>query len=147
MIQGDRPRVEEFLEDEQLYLRYASQNWVNGELDLSGVKLDKTSVNRSMFSQPEDALFSFENKYRYMGVLWFSVREIPSPVAKPPAPTSVFWPVHDPLEKNYSHSEIWSRKEGFDEEYSKPSATIRVEFRLRLARVLTMDRIRIRASD
>jgi len=147
MIRNGRPPVDLFHGNEHLYLRYGRQNWVDGQLDLTGIKLDKTSVNRGSFSEPEDVLYSVANKYEHMGVVRFSVGEIPSPVSKPPAPASVFWPVHDPLEENYSHSEIWSKKDGVEEDYSKPTAAIRTEFRIRLARVLTEDRICIRATD
>lgn len=147
MFQRSRPPVASFSADEHLYIRYLAVSWIDGRLSHTGInafpnKVEQTSVNRGSFSEPEDVLFSEDGKYAKHGVLRFQVSEIPSPVAgEPSSLVFEFWPKHVPLELNYSHSEIWSRRSGLTSEYDKPPASVRTKFRIMLSQILTADRI------
>ena len=147
MIRDGRPLVVEFHGSEYLYLRYSNKHWVNGELDSTAIRGECPSFNRGSMSEPEDVLYSEDNRYQQMGAVWCSAGEIPSPVSKPPAPAAAFKPVHDPLEDNYSHCEIRSKKVDLSAGEGGASAAFRKEFRIRLARIFTQERISIAASD
>ena len=150
MYWAGRSIIAEFAPDEQLYIRYLGLHWVDGQLDHTGVpfpRMDRTSVNRGSLSEPEDDLFSPTGEYASMGVLEFLVKEIPSSLQAPDIPSYIFWPKHVPLDLNYSHSEIWSKRSESDEEFRKPSPSVKTIFRIRLAQVLTTERICILADD
>jgi hypothetical protein len=146
MYRRDRPVVPVFDPNEQLYLRYRREHWVDGQLLPAGLRFPKTSVNRSRFSEPEDALFSEVGKYNGLGVVRFGVSEIPPRIAQPQGPAYVFFVAHAPLEENYSHSEIWSDHQPRTGEYKEPSKTAKLLFRIGLCRTILQDRVCIEAA-
>jgi len=149
MYWAGRSIIAEFPPDEQLYIRYLGLHWVDGQLDHTGIpfpRVDRTSVNRGSLSEPEDVLFSPTAEYARMGVLRFLAEEIPSPLQAHDTPPYRFYPKHVPLDLNYSHSEIWSKRSESDEEFRKPSPSVKTMFRIRLPQVLTTERICILAD-
>jgi hypothetical protein len=146
MYRRGRAVVPGFDPDEFLYLRYAREHWVGGQLDPAGLRFPKTSVNRSRFSEPEDALFSEIGKYNGLGVVRFGVWEIPPRVDQDQGPTYVFFMKHVPLDDNYSHSEIWSDHGPNAGDYRAPSKTAKLRFRLGLCQKIRQDRVCIEAA-
>ena len=150
MYAAGRPIVTTFPPAELLYIRYLGLHWVDGQLDHTAIpfpRVKKTSVNRGSLSEPEDVLFSETNAYAHWGVLRFFVNEIPTLVETLGAPTYLFWTKHVPLELNYSHTELWSKRAEGTEDFREPSAAIKTLFRIRLAQVLTAERICIPSND
>ena len=67
------------------------------------------SVNRGDFSEPEDVLYP---DYLGWGIAAFQVKDIPSPM-KTEGNIPYHWDAqHQPLDENYSHTEIWTYKGG-----------------------------------
>ena len=67
------------------------------------------SVNRGKFSEPEDVLYP---EYLGWGVAAFQIKDIPEPYETEGKITYRWDAQHQPLEENYSHTEIWTYKDG-----------------------------------
>jgi hypothetical protein len=145
MYRQGRAPVPDFDPGELLYLRYKCEHWVDGQLDPAGLHLPRTSVNRSRFSEPEDALFSEAGKYNGLGVVRFWVSEIPPRIEQQHGPAYVFFMTHVPDEENYSHSEIWSDHEPREGGCREPSKTAKMRFRVVLCQRIRQDRVCIEA--
>jgi hypothetical protein len=148
MFQHDREPVQGFAASECLYLRYGREDFLNGELTPSSIRFPRTSVNRSLYSQPEDALFSEEGKYNGLGVVEFMVSCIPPRISQDQGPAFLFFPRHVPLADNFSHSEMWSRQdtpESQPDTYREPSKTVKLTFRIQICRQIRQEQIRIEA--
>ena len=109
MYRASRAVVPAFAPDERLYLRYAAQHFLNGQLLPDGIRAQlKQSVNRGLFSEPEDVLFSPSGEYNGLGVVEFQVLDIPTRIVQEQGPPYVFFTKHEPYDDNYAHSEIWA---------------------------------------
>lgn len=146
MYRRDRAVVAEFATSELLFLRYARDHFVGDQLDVAAIRFPRTSVNRGLFSVPEDALFSEEGRYNGLGVVAFPVSDIPNCIQQDDGPSYFFSMRHAPLDDNYAHSEIWSNRHPGDTEYREPSKTIKLKFRLHLSRRIRREQIRIEAA-
>ena len=93
----------------------------------------RQSVNRGSLSEPEDALFDEGGKYDGLGVVYFNVESIPPQLTGEQGSSFRFSVHHEPLEENYSHSEIWSERAGVAGEYREPSRSVKMGFRIELA--------------
>lgn len=146
MYRRGREVVPDFAGAELLYLRYMSQHFVQGELIPAGIRSQlKQSVNRGIFSEPGDALFSETGEYNGLGVVEFRVADIPERVEQPDGPSFVFFMRHEPEEENYSHSEIWSDHEVRTGGFRRPSPTVSLTFRILLCRSIRQEQLRIMA--
>lgn len=146
MYARGREAVPDFDAVELLYLRYSREHLLQGQLTPDAIRSQlRQSVNRGGFSEPEDVLFSATGVYDGLGVVEFQVRDIPPRVEQPAGPPYIFFMSHEPEEDNYSHSEIWCDQEPRTGGFRRPSRTVSLEFRVRLCRVLTQERIRIKA--
>jgi hypothetical protein len=135
----------EFCPDEPLYLRYGSDDFVAGTLDVSVLHFPRASVNRGRLSEPEDALFSETGEYNGLGVIELRVSDLPETIAQPQGPAYTFYMEHTPLDDNYSHSEICSEQAPCTGRLRTPSKTVKMRFRIEVSRMLTAERIRIAA--
>ena len=169
MYQYGRPVLANFDRTEFLYLRFGREDFVQGQLAPAAVRFPKTSVNRGSLSEPEDALFDEGGKYDGLGVVEFAVSDIPEKVEQQQGPAYVFFMSHVPFEDNYAHSEIWSDQLpatavslptptlpaphseisrdqlATTRNYREPSKTVKLEFRIRLCKRITQERVRIEA--
>jgi hypothetical protein len=136
MYRRGREVIPDFAGPEPLYLRYMRQHFVEGQLLPEGVRAQlKQSVNRGTLSEPEDVLFSETGEYDGLGVVEFRVADIPERIDQPHGPTFVFFMRHEPQDRNYSHSEIWSDHEAqAPVGFRKPSHTVSLKFRVCLCR-------------
>jgi hypothetical protein len=98
-----------------------------------------------MFSEPEDALFSETGEYNGLGVVYFTISDIPQRVTQTQGPPYVFFMCHEPEDLNYSHSEIWSDHEPRTGTFRRPNRKVSLDFRVRLGRTIQQDRIIIEA--
>jgi hypothetical protein len=146
MYRSGREAVPDFAGAELLYLRYMSQHFVQGQLLPEGIRSQlRQSVNRGRFSEPEDALFSETGEYDGLGVVQFKVADIPARVDQPQGPAYVFFMRHEPVEENYSHSEIWSDHEVRTGAFRAPSRTVSLRFRIPLCASIRQEQVRIMA--
>lgn len=146
MYRRGRGVVPDFPQWEQLYLRYSRQHFLQGQLEPAAIRSQlRQSANREQFSEPEDALFSETGEYDGLGVVAFTVSDVPPIVSQPNGPTYVFFMCHEPEELNYAHSEIWSDHEARTGGFCRPSRTVSLEFRIRLCRVIRQQQILIEA--
>jgi hypothetical protein len=142
LYKENREAIQDFGRDELLYLRYIRQHFVDGELQPAAIRSQlKQSVNRGRFSEPGDALFSETGKYNGLGVAEFRVEDIPARVEQPDGPAYIFFMWHEPLEDNYSHSEIWSDHATRTGGFRPPSRTVSLTFRIMLCRAIRQVRI------
>ena len=145
MYQRDRQIVPDFDGTEGLFLRYSKDDFLDGQLGVDAIRFPTTSVNRGLLSEPEDALFHGDGQYNGLGVVGFSVADLPGQIYQQDGPAYVFFMRHVPLPENYSHSEIWSDQEPATGTYRKPSRTVRLEFRVLLCKRITREKILIPA--
>jgi hypothetical protein len=146
MYRRDREVVPDFAAAELLFLRYTSLHFVQGELLPAGIRSQlKQSVNRGCFSEPDDVLFSETGEYDGLGVVEFKVSDIPARVEQPHGPSFMFYMRHEPMDENYSHSEIWSDHEARTGGFRAPSRTVSLSFRILLCRSIREEQVRIRA--
>jgi hypothetical protein len=104
------------------------------------------SVNRSLFSRPEDALWNEEERLKGLGVFAF-----PASTVQDEATCSdtgrrfAFFPKHVPLKRNYAHSEVWcDHIPRQNAEYVLPTRLVQKELR---AKIQKNSRIVIQAEQ
>ena len=148
MFQGDRQVVPGFEGIEPLFLRYRAEDFLTDHLAEHSIRSQmKQSVNRGLFSEPADVLFDEEGKYNGLGVVGFRVDDITCTVKPAEGHPYNFFMKHIPLSNNYAHSEIWSDQDPPTiAMFKRPSKTALLEFRIRLCRVITKDKICIVAA-
>jgi hypothetical protein len=109
MLRNGRPPDQSFKSRDFLYHRCTKED-VEDEVFLPArIRINRPSVNWSKYSKAWDVIFDYPGH----GVVRFAVgnlpRELPKAPLKPgekrPEPHH-FFPLHDPLDLNYSHSEI-----------------------------------------
>ena len=121
-----------FDEDELLYNRCLSEHVYREQLLPTGIRFPDWSVNRAKYSEPEDVLVP---NFQDWGIAQFEVRNIPKSLISP-APGNVkfdFKVEHDPLNDNYSHSEVRTYKNGHHSKNLNVSTTVKKEFRQMLS--------------
>ena len=134
-----RPPDNDFSPDEQLYLRLKPESFKQGGISFESIPLDEVrlpdfSVNRSKYSHPEDVV---KPRPTY-GIAEFKVKDIPGPLPElPEIPVFSFRVEHLPGEDNYSHSEVWTYKDG-QHSTSKPPRMVRMRFRALLHEKMTL---------
>ena len=94
-----------FSDSEDVFRRFETRHFANGELLPAAVPFPRASVNRSKYSRAEDVLFSDDGGYDGHGVFAFASRDLPKGVDRAGTPFD-FALEHVPLESNYSHSEL-----------------------------------------
>lgn len=146
MYRRGRPVQPRFDLDEFLYLRYGSDDFVEGQLAPAAVHFPKQSVNRSSLSEPEAVLFHPEGRYNGLGAVEFQVGDIPETITPEQGATYIFFMRHEPHEENYAHSEIWSDQTPGTGAYREPSKSVKLKFRIQLCRRIRTERIRIPAT-
>lgn len=99
-----------------------------GRLLPDAISYKNTSCNWSKYCWPWDVIFEHPGQ----GIAMFFVRHLPTNL---PTHRDEFMkeysykPAHDPLEDNYSHTEIRTFKEGVEMPKPKPSEEAKKEFR------------------
>ena len=129
MLSLGRPEDQVFSGSELLYRRYLSEHVVDGKIVDACFPFPSLSVNRSKYSEPQDVLFSEDGSYDVFGVLEFRVEPILVPVPDDSGTRFFFFPWHVPLERNYSHSEVWCERGEARGQKATPSRTARKKIR------------------
>jgi hypothetical protein len=93
---------------EGLYRRYQVHHFVKGILSNIGLPFPNISVNRGSCSEPDDVLWDDKEERRFdgWGVLGFTVSEARMQLQTGDGRLLDFDLRHEPLDLNYSHSEI-----------------------------------------
>jgi hypothetical protein len=111
MLKGERGLDNTFKPRHRLYHRCEKEDVAGDRLLGPRIRCEGASVNWSKYSKPWDVIFDHPD----FGIARFIVFELPRELPKEqPAGTLIeahsFLPHHEPLELNYSHSEIWPYK-------------------------------------
>ncbi len=126
MYRVGRPIDSYFEEDELLYNRCRLEH-VDGERLLpTGIRFPDWSVNRGKYSEPEDVLIP---EYWDWGIAQFEVSSVPKSLNLPGNTQFEFRVEHDPLENNYSHSEVRTYKDGNHHRKLEVNKTVKKQFR------------------
>lgn len=131
MLANGRSPDPTFEPDEELYIRFSQ---MDGEtVNPICIKCPGQSANRSKYSQPQWVLLCDYPKFVNFGYGLILVGEIPPELTSTGEVVFSFKPVHDPMDNNYSHTEIRAFKEGqcVKRLYNK---TLILEFRILLSR-------------
>lgn len=129
MFRNGRAEDQNFGKDELLYRRFLSEHLVNGKVLDACFRFPRPSVNRSKYSEPEDALFSEDGSLDRFGVLEFRVDIVSVRLTDDSGTAFVFFPCHVPLDRNFSHSEIWCEHEQTRGQQVTPSLTAKKKIR------------------
>jgi hypothetical protein len=133
MLRNGRAEDQVFDQHELLYRRYMSDHLHDNKIIDASFGFPGTSVNRSKYSQPEDALLSDGGQFDGCGVLEFAVKSIPALLVDGVGVRFVCFPRHVPLDDNYSHSEIWCEREERRGVPANPSSATKKKFRAMLS--------------
>lgn len=129
MFRNGRPIDPIFLPDEALYIRFDKIN--NEIVDPACIRAPVQSVNRSKYSKPEWVLLAKYPQFLRWGYGSFKVSDIPESITSESGVTHNFKVEHEPLEDNYSHSEVRSYKNG--ELVKSKNNAIRLKYRVILS--------------
>lgn len=96
----------------------------------TGIKFPDWSVNRSKYSEPDDVLIP---SYLDWGIAEFQVESVPKKMESPGNVVFEFKVEHDPVDDNYSHSEVRTYKEGTHHKNIDVNKTVKKQFRQMLS--------------
>jgi hypothetical protein len=107
MFQNGRGIDYDFRARHKLYWRCVKEHLEGDRIITARIRCDNLSVNWSKYSKPWDVIFDHPGQ----GIVRFKVANIPValPRNKPPGVSVAphdYRPAHNPLPKNYAHSEI-----------------------------------------
>ena len=130
-----------FRPEEKLYRRVSKMHFLqNGQLDPGKVSFPDISVNREKYSKPSDVIFAdglSKSRQLYLwGVVYCVSKTLPAPIKDGRGEEYQFAVDHEPLENNYSHSELSAYKD--NERQNKVSGAVKKLYRVRLASQLQL---------
>ncbi len=137
---NNRPAVQEFDPQERLFHRYNELIEEGGCFYPASIRFPDFSVNRELFSEPEDVLLPIYQDY---GVAAFKVEDIPGEqvVEQGTSKETVynFTVVHVPESENYAHSEVRVEKDGvYKNNLRVKNKEVKRNFRFKLSERLIM---------
>ena len=130
MYRNSRALDNDFAADELLYRRFSKNEVAEGRLLPSAIDFPDWSINRQKYSEPGDVRFpaGCEEIYFCCGVVGFKVSDIPTSLTIETTPAVFTFDVqHRPEDDNYSHSEVWTYKDGYhssDKKFKKKINTM-----------------------
>ncbi len=130
MYRAGRPVDPDFADDELLYNRCRAVHVAEQRLLPEGIKFPDWSVNRSKYSEPDDVLLP---SYSDWGIVEFKVDSVPKKLISPGEVVFEFKVEHDPVEDNYSHSEVRTYKGGVHNKKIDPNTAVKKQFRQMLS--------------
>ncbi len=130
LLRGGRPVDPVFGPEERLYRRLRVLDIDSeGRIEPTSLESPDFSVNRGKYSEPADVILSDSSH----GIASFTVADVPESVLSAEEVEFRFPVEHDPLDSNYSHSEVRSYKGGRRlGPRKKPPKAIKTLFRLSL---------------
>ncbi|MBW4444358.1 MAG: hypothetical protein KME10_24695 [Plectolyngbya sp. WJT66-NPBG17] len=130
MYRAGRHVDPEFEDDELLYNRCQALHVAEQRLLPTGIKFPDWSVNRSKYSEPDDVLIP---TYLDWGIVEFQVDSVPKKLESLGNVVFEFKVEHDPVDDNYSHSEVRTYKEGIHHKNVEVNKTVKKQFRQMLS--------------
>jgi hypothetical protein len=130
MCQGSRGIDNDFRSSDALYSRFTAEEAEGGRLLAASIPYKNPSVNWSKYSKPWDVIFDHPKH----GIARVLVRHLPTELPKEKTGGGApklhsFFPGHAPEALNYSHSEIWTFREGNKLDSPKLPEVVKKEFR------------------
>jgi hypothetical protein len=122
-----------FSPDEPLY--YLFDAIEQDRVAVQRIPFPDQSVNRAKYSRPKWVRLVAYPKYMNHGIAEILVGKVPTELASDNQVGFVFKTVHDPLEENYSHSEIRCYRDGrhiSHDERSKIPKIVKLKYRLQI---------------
>lgn len=133
MYRCGRPVDPEFEPAERLFMRASPDQFDDRDrLLFSAIRVPNQSVNRERYSEPEWVRLP-DPAWAAMSVAAIEVQELPEPWQRNTDVVFATNVVHDPLEENYSHSEIRIHKNGEYSENLRFSKGTKLKLRARIA--------------
>ena len=133
MFRNGRGADNRFFPHHRLFHRCTAEDIAGDRLIPSRINYKNTSVNWSKYSKAWDVIFD----YKGCGIVQFLVKHLPRrlPIVPPndKARIFAFAPVHEPLDVNYSHSEIGTFVGAERLSDANLSSTAKKEFRAELS--------------
>lgn len=126
MWRSDRPVDPDFDESEQLYNRCLAEHVENERLLPTAIKFPDWSVNRAKYSEPDDVLIP---SYQNWAIAAFAVGDVPKSLTSSGNVKYDFKVEHDPLDDNYSHSEVRTYKDNRHDKKIDVNKLIKKQFR------------------
>lgn len=124
LYQRGRPVDSDMPPTERLYFR-CMRDWLddNDSVRPAQIQFPDQSVNRERYSRPRDVLLPdgalVSRNWILWGVSMVQISDLPPDIASPGGVSFSFTAEHDPLEDNYSHSELRVYKNGIREQAKK----------------------------
>jgi hypothetical protein len=139
MLRNGRGVDANFLPSEKLYLRCKTA-WIgeNGHVNPAYIHFPDQSVNRQKYSYPVDVLWPDEREQSRAWINWgvasLRVEDLPPEMRTSGNAVYCFTAEHDPLDDNYSHTELRVYKDGEREcDSKKINQLVKKEYRTILA--------------
>ena len=129
MFRNGRPIDSVFSPDEELYIRFDRTDGKN--VDPGCIRAPVQSVNRSKYSKAEWVVLANYPKFLNWGYGSFKVCDVPESITSEYGITHFIKVEHDPLDDNYSHSELKAYKNG--ELVKRKYDAIRLKYRVILS--------------
>jgi hypothetical protein len=126
MYRAGRSLDQDFDESELLYKRCLAEHIEEERLLATAISFPDWSVNRAKYSEPEDVLIP---DYLDWGIAAFEVGNVPKSLISPGNVKYDFRVEHDPVEDNYSHSEVRTYKDEHHDKKLDPNKTVKKRFR------------------
>jgi hypothetical protein len=139
MRKNNRPIDSSFAADEALYIRFETVE-ENGSVPVDQIRSTNQSVNRGKYSQPKWVLITEKHILHNWGYGSFYVKDLPCHVFSDGGAQCWFSPSHNPLDWNYSHSEILARKgaKNGPPVRSISSPDLKLKYRLKLREIISV---------
>jgi hypothetical protein len=136
MMRNGRPIDNNFTPQERLFFRISPETEIGADdkPDASCIKYPDMSVNREKYSEQDDVIFSFTG----WGVAAFRVADVPQAIKSEGGPEYQYKVEHVPEDKNYSHSEVRTYKNGIYSEKIKLPEKVK-----KLYRTLLLNGVRV----
>jgi len=135
MYRNGRAPDPDFTQEERLYIRF--ERLTGGKIEVTDIICPNQSVNRSKYSEPEWVLLTECMSFANWGYGYFEVGEILDHLISPGGIYFYFRIVHDPLDTNYSHSEIRAYRDQHRQQRARNinNRTTNLEFRIHIRNI------------
>jgi hypothetical protein len=138
LLQGGRTPDPIFLPEEELFIRF-NQIDGSGKVAISEIRYDNQSGNRSKYcSKPSYILLPNYGNWGYGSISVKDILDIPEIITAKSGVTNSCEVAHMPLKDNYSHSEIWTYRNGVRVTNNNKKRKIGLLFRLEISQKINI---------
>jgi len=138
LLQGGRTPDPIFLPEEELFIRF-NQIDGSGKVAISEIRYDNQSGNRSKYcSKPSYILLPNYGNWGYGSISVRDILDIPAIITAKSGVTNSCEVAHMPLKDNYSHSEIWTYRNGVRVTNNNKKKKIAALFRIEICQKINI---------